>query len=142
MEEHRARREAAEAASAGLGAEKREEDLVDVLLSVKEKGGLEFPLTETNIKAVLLRRDLNGVRDLGMDDGGADETPGGNEEGAVGGQANPEEERKDRRGRLETPELHETSDAGGSEAGTRVPWLIARVCNEPDRDGLPRPRGQ
>ncbi|XP_020269827.1 cytochrome P450 CYP71D313-like isoform X2 [Asparagus officinalis] len=54
MEEHRARREAAEAASAGLGAEKREEDLVDVLLSVKEKGGLEFPLTETNIKAVLL----------------------------------------------------------------------------------------
>nr|GEW48347.1 premnaspirodiene oxygenase-like [Tanacetum cinerariifolium] len=32
----------------------QEEDLLDVLLQVKNKGGLEFPITNNNIKAIFM----------------------------------------------------------------------------------------
>ncbi|ONK59299.1 uncharacterized protein A4U43_C08F5020 [Asparagus officinalis] len=51
IEEHLAKRKANGAVKE---AEKLEEDLIDVLLSIQEKGDLELPLTKTNIKAVIL----------------------------------------------------------------------------------------
>ncbi|KAG1367043.1 Premnaspirodiene oxygenase [Cocos nucifera] len=41
--------------------DQREEDLVDVLLGLKENGGLEFPLTHTNIKAVIMDMFIAGT---------------------------------------------------------------------------------
>ncbi|XP_026657268.2 premnaspirodiene oxygenase-like [Phoenix dactylifera] len=43
------------------GDDQREEDLVDVLLGLKENGGLEFPLTDTNIKAVIMDMFIAGT---------------------------------------------------------------------------------
>ncbi|XP_038982061.1 premnaspirodiene oxygenase-like [Phoenix dactylifera] len=51
IKEHQEKRAAT---NSNKGDDQREEDLVDVLLGLKENGGLEFPLTHTNIKAVIM----------------------------------------------------------------------------------------
>ncbi|XP_038975177.1 cytochrome P450 CYP71D313-like [Phoenix dactylifera] len=44
------------------GDDEQEEDLVDVLLGLKENGGLEFPLTDTNIKGVIMDMFVAGTK--------------------------------------------------------------------------------
>ncbi|KAF2314128.1 hypothetical protein GH714_022478 [Hevea brasiliensis] len=53
--EHRARKAAAKS-----GADYEEEDFVDVLLNLQDRAGLEFPLTNDNIKGVILDMFIAG----------------------------------------------------------------------------------
>nr|XP_010910607.1 premnaspirodiene oxygenase [Elaeis guineensis] len=55
IEEHEAKR------ATSNGGPQEGEDLVDVLLGLKENGGLEFPFTLTNIKAVILDMFAGGT---------------------------------------------------------------------------------
>ncbi|KDP39255.1 hypothetical protein JCGZ_01012 [Jatropha curcas] len=55
VDEHRARKQAGK-----IVAEGEEEDLVDVLLNLLEKGDLDFPLSTENIKAVILDMFIAG----------------------------------------------------------------------------------
>lgn len=59
VKEHQERRATINSSKEDQQAE--EEDLVDVLLGLKEKGELEFPLTIANIKAVILDMFIGGT---------------------------------------------------------------------------------
>ncbi|KAI8557503.1 hypothetical protein RHMOL_Rhmol04G0015800 [Rhododendron molle] len=59
VREHKERKKA----ESGKG-EAEEEDLVDVLLRIQKQGDLEFPLTDDNIKAVLLPEKVSSADDF------------------------------------------------------------------------------
>ncbi|XP_065862577.1 cytochrome P450 71D445-like [Euphorbia lathyris] len=57
MDEHRARK----ATGSYLAETEGNEDLVDVLLNLQDQGGLQFPLTDDNIKAAILDMFVAGT---------------------------------------------------------------------------------